>query len=683
MDIDRDIMEDTNRDICYFIYGGSYLPNRIIYQIVEELVNDIDLICLLFTCKQFYYNFRQQYKCRFKGVSLIDQSTHALNKIRDNTIHATKSFHLRSFTDIFHRSISNQLVKSNIPLFNYNNNNSHSDNSEDSIEEAVILVDQIYHKQQKNNNSDDSIETPIIMGGAGDDYNEQPLMQDLPDTIKWLAVNSSSRPLTLATGWKFPSQLEKLEYTSTINRKIEMGVLPETLTELSLRTPSETSLEEGVIPKSVTSLTLKKIEKSLEVVGDDVPVIYYHFPSHLLHLHIHFKIESPMLMFPPTLLSLSLHMPPATTDFRFPSNLVSLTLGVGRDGVSRSLNLSLLTALQTLVIRSSVPIPSDYLRLPPNLTSLVLYASTTIDSLTFFPTSLVSLETFYITIKGAVEKGEQLHDTLTHLSLQFKEAIPVGFIGPSIKTLKLGFITKELLDVALLDGTIPEGVQTLSITSYRNFGIPPTILQSINRFTWNRLNTKTENLAFPSTVGALEYFSGLPANYQIPSSLTSLSTVATRQANLLQKEYGLSTLYIYQDENNRKWLLPETVTFLSLDIPSHFDGMDETYYLYVRLDPIIYQTNVTELVLRTISRDIIHCNIQRLEDYSNNNNNNNNNSDTYDVLITDQHSLLGGIVRLSKQQPQTQQLYLNINWKKIGDPFKISVTTIPGTTNIQ
>ncbi|EGG24913.1 hypothetical protein DFA_03158 [Cavenderia fasciculata] len=613
---------------------------------IEELVNDIDLICLLFTCKQFYYNFRQQYKCRFKGVSLIDKSSDTY-KIRYNTLYAIQSFHLGSFTDIFHRSISNQLVKScNIPLFNYdNNNNNNSRSRDDSIEKSVILVDDI----------DDNL-----------------LVDDLPDTIKWLSIDSSGRPLTLEDGWKLPSELESLEYMSYNSGMVGLGVLPETLTELTLDVPPH-GLADGVIPQSVQTLVLK----NNDVFGaPDIVRSEYHLPHRLSHLYIYFAIDTLSLQFPPTLKSLTWWTPPLTPDYMFPTSLVYLKLVI-HDTLNYPLNLSLLTSLQTLKINARIyfvnePTPSDYLRLPPNLTSLTLHAKATIESLTFFPKSLVSLDTNYNIVSGAIDKGEQLPDTLTYLCLRYCHGtIPAGFIGPTLKSLKLTF---SIVHAVLLEGSIPEGVQTLSVNNYQHNGIVQLIPKSVNHFSWSEKTSVKEYLAFPSTIRTLEYkpkeIDPATAHYQIPSSLTSLTTIATRCCPTTTSsvgEYQLSTFYqCNEDENNRKWILPKTVTFLSLEIPP------QSVISHFRFDPIIYQTNVTELVLQSDSRDIIHCNIQRFEELDIINNN--NNSDTYDVLITDKHSLLGGVVRLGKQQ---QKLYLN--WKGgvgANGPPTIS-TTIP------
>ncbi|EGG24915.1 hypothetical protein DFA_03160 [Cavenderia fasciculata] len=629
---------DTNRDIdkCYFIYGSSYLPNIIIYQIVEELVNDIDLICLLFTCKQFYYNFRQQYKCRFKGVSLIDQ-TKCSYKIRYGTLHATKSFNLRSFTDIFHRSISNQLVKSiTSPLINYNNN---SNNNRDDLIEKALIYNII--ESNENNNDDNHIDA-------------RKMMDDLPDTIKWLIVDSPARlrfrrltPLSL-DGYKFPSQLEILHLI--LNSSIANVLLPETLTELTLDTP-DNGLAEGLVPQSVRSLTLQNIIYRGSSISTG-----YHFPRHLLHLKINYAIQSP-LPFPPTLLSLSLRMATVLTDFRFPSNLVSLTLYA--EPLKQPLNLWLLTALETLYISlheslgpRGIPTPSDYLRLPPNLTSLTLNAKTTIDSLTLFPNSLVSLCIGYDVISGAIDKGEQLHPALTHLSLHgWSGTLPAGFIASTVKTVKIDFNREG----SMLEGAIPEGVQTLNVTSYHHNGIVQLIPQSVKHFSWRtigRQNAVEEYFAFPSTIRTLGCMKrSNPANFQIPSSLTSLSIYApTSPIYSGEREYDLSALYnVDEGENNRKRLLPETVSILTLEIPSYRGS-------HLRLDPIIYQTNVTELVIQSDFSEPICWNIQRFEELNYSINNNNN--DIYDVLITEKSSLFGGIVRLGKQQTK---LYLN--WK--------------------
>ncbi|EGG19155.1 hypothetical protein DFA_02402 [Cavenderia fasciculata] len=82
------------------------LSNLLIIQIITEIEDNVDLVCLLLTCKHFYHNSSLKRLIRFKvDVRVFDKGI-----VSDKFTTIVNRFNLNSFKDILDNSISNQHI---------------------------------------------------------------------------------------------------------------------------------------------------------------------------------------------------------------------------------------------------------------------------------------------------------------------------------------------------------------------------------------------------------------------------------------------------------------------------------------------------------------------------------------------------------------------------------------------
>ncbi|EGG19301.1 hypothetical protein DFA_02088 [Cavenderia fasciculata] len=653
--MNKEIKEETitttnnnnNDDKCYFIFGGDYLPNRIIYLIVQEISNDTDLICLLLTCKQFFYNFKRHYNNNFgfKGIELVYQQENQISSsenIQYRTLKVSKSLYLQSFADIFHNTFSHQIVKGNNQCYNYPATFGLDGHEEKVITKALIQIDP----------NPTIVEPPLLVNG-------------LPDTVKWLAINGTNNALTVEGGYRLPICLERLEFKGK-SGVIGKGVLPESLVELCLVAPP-IGLAEGVVPESVRSITISNARHNMAM-----DPLTYNWPSHLTSLTIINDAVAviPRGFLPSTLTSLEITLTALVPGMVFPRSLVNLKLSVCTQASHGPLDLSLNTDLTTLELSAPQSFPKNIkigntVRLPSTLTHLGLHTILPIPSLsTFIPQGLRYLSTHWDNIK---DSSDQLPTTLTQLKLiRVTSPIPIGLLAPctpSIQSVELGFWGTDT-DHNLMVGSIPESVHTLSLFNYRGTNTQECIPHSVKHLIWASTTT-TELVVFPPTIQTLQSSSTFATSIQIPPFAKSISFSCKSDS---QHIFHIDSLHLHESNVNRFsniggqiLLVPETVKSIHLRMPSVV-GVNSHF----RFDQIIYQTNADEFSIDAIWHPIIHCYIRRFENSVDN--------DYFDVLIVDKVSLHGGFIRLPKQQ---KPLYLN--WKVLFnsvDPPTISRTIL-------
>ncbi|EGG19712.1 hypothetical protein DFA_00290 [Cavenderia fasciculata] len=425
--------EEEDRRRCYLQFGN--IPNRICLKIVNLLENDIDLVCLLLTCKQFYYGFRQLYanSLYFKSIDYVQQPLFD-DIVYDYTRFSMTAFYMRSFKSIFYNSLGGQLVYTR------------------------DTTDPIYLNQnQMNQSGEQQIET---VGISRCSSNITP--ESIPQSTKYLYFEDSSA-VNVDARW-IPSQVKTLCLES---QQMSSGgggggiVLPDSLKRLVMCLQD---LPNVSLPKSLAKLTLTNR------TNQDTPITLDYCFKDLTELvkltifgvHFNTSLTPPVnWRLPSALTTLNISLDDAPP-FEFPPSLVTLYLTL-ENTTACTLSLGYLSMLKTLDIRSILSMPVSVSVYPPNLVSFSLQA-TSPTPLTPFPSTMTKLDTLYCNVRDLNGlASSSLPETLTDISLvEIGECFRTGILPLSTTTLLLSF--EEYFRV--MEGSIPNNFLDTRVTHH-------------------------------------------------------------------------------------------------------------------------------------------------------------------------------------------------------------------------
>ncbi|EGG21023.1 hypothetical protein DFA_00892 [Cavenderia fasciculata] len=640
------------------------LPNITILKIIKEVNNNVDLICLLLTCKRLYYNIRQLYSSTL-------QFRHIKYRVfyHQWLVKSTKSFNLHSFKHLFNNALSNQIVvfdddvddpykqSLNSHLINNNNNDNNLTPPPDniSIHLSIHMLSDIIVPLPSTTTSIDitsKIDTPL----------PSTLLQGI-ENLGHLSISDYTSPQRLC---KLPDTLKSFELYYTWPSCIEGDdVFPLGLETLSIS--SLNGYEGDRVPITLSSFGLEKLKslKSLELA----PVVITEFP----HLPPPPSSSSSSCFLPISLTSLDIVFE-CTVPSNFFQSLVSLesiTMRLEEDDDDdydqtpkvTTLDLTNLYVLNSLKLFPSRLFDASLIKLPLSSSLKTLYVSKLTNlSTQFFPTTLTSLDMNCAQIDyETIELPNSLIE-LTLVKYQDEDPIPVGFIPSSVKTL---LIPSHERDLEIIPLSIPSSVETLTLYGYDGPTTSEYLPDSIKELVWNRetdtqtLPSKLETLycryiyisvnpiyhscVFPSTIQHIEY-PGI-ITFPLPPSLTSLSCEINSTYLVDNSYYSISKFnYKQQQQQQDNLLLPLNLRKLKMetrDISGKFS---------FRLDQVINQTNIEKLTFTFYRGILFKATIKRLD------------KDNSRVLIVDNKSLFGGIISQSRQSNNNEYapIYLHI-----------------------
>ncbi|EGG15508.1 hypothetical protein DFA_10349 [Cavenderia fasciculata] len=115
------LLEDTNKDRCYFQYG--MISTILLLKIINLIDDNLDLICLLMTCRSFYRDFIEKFKptLPFKHIPIINDppsSSSSFSSLSkwihlNNMEHITKKccYPMKRFESLFQNALANQMIQ--------------------------------------------------------------------------------------------------------------------------------------------------------------------------------------------------------------------------------------------------------------------------------------------------------------------------------------------------------------------------------------------------------------------------------------------------------------------------------------------------------------------------------------------------------------------------------------------
>ncbi|EGG21021.1 hypothetical protein DFA_00890 [Cavenderia fasciculata] len=281
------------------------LPNIIILNIIKSVDNNVDLICLLLTCKRLYYNIRQQYSgtLQFRHIRYLLE----YHQPNEWLIKSIKTFNLQSFKSLFNNALSNQILVSdnknkqsfNSHLVNNNNDNNNltippPDNISLTIYLSTKLDDIIAPSTTTSIDINSQVNTPLpstLLQGIDNlrhlsistEYTSAERICKLPDTLKSFTIYYD-KPSCVEGGDVFPLGLETLSLSSNFE--------PITLNSLGLgKLKSLKSLD--IAPVIIT----ESLPLFLSSPSSSSPSSSYFLPISLTSLYIVFECTVPSNFF--------------------------------------------------------------------------------------------------------------------------------------------------------------------------------------------------------------------------------------------------------------------------------------------------------------------------------------------------------------------------------------------------
>ncbi|EGG19153.1 hypothetical protein DFA_02400 [Cavenderia fasciculata] len=592
------------------------LSNLLLIQIITEIEDNVDLVCLLLTCKKLYnssFTFRRS--IHFKGIG---EPINEKGEISSQFTATVSRFNINSFKDILENSISNQYV----------------------VLPDLYHPDAILRHTSTNRHNAGTITTVLV-----NDY-EQKFIDSLD---------------------KRPS-IETLYIDHRYSSTIDLGVISQlpNLQRLSVRV-QEFNLG--------THTSLKSLKLYFTSKHHLVDLELNRFVS-LTELTCHFVSKIAPGLLPITLTSLTLlsveDIPPQDT-FNTLVSLVYLKLElIGRHVTSRGIDLSTLLNLKTFLLDYTVNDTFDTvdynieIRVPPSLKILHLVSYyTRIPSQYKMPLLEELNVKQHLLIDGKVSLSSCL--SIKKLSIgDCNDIIANKFIPSTIQELT---IYKETKKDILGQIEFPPTLLHLTVLGRYSESIHPlpqsliNLKQSVNQSTIPQhlktldLKTKLTNLVFKSSYPPhletlnLYYIDG---NFAI--NIPPITKYLTLSLNPTPNS-GSPKIPIYSissrlnkpiDKSQTQWL-PIHTTHLACFLN------DPKYHIHIsfRLDEIINYTNVRYLsfiIGISTSNTTLKFSIQRLDPDNNN------------VLVLERQSLTGGIITQRKSinnQPIPIYLYFD------------------------
>ncbi|EGG19143.1 hypothetical protein DFA_02390 [Cavenderia fasciculata] len=615
------------------------LSNLLLLHIISEIEDNVDIICLLLTCKKLYSSKNSSLKrlIRFKGIEVIDTDK---TGILLQFIATVSRFNLNSFKDILDNSISYQ----HIALFDQRCYNDYPKWIHDHIG-AINIVDKsnittalVYYDDNTSKSIESlyeisSIETLFInyselrtMYLGSQDLSRLPNLQRL-EVCGWrvdMDHHSSLKTLVIDVQQDERDGLDQLSY------EIDKFV---SLKELTFKMfLNNDSLNLHLLPSSLSSLTLR------------LSFIPEHDTFISLTSLVNFNIYIENFQEDEDGLFINLDGLTSLETFKFEER-ESLTLGY-------IVKISLPLSIKILTLRSSfIKISSESVL--PMLEKLYAYQNLLIDDNISLSSSPL-LKKLVIDYCVETITANLIPTTIEKLKI-YKETQDKDILGQIV-------FPPNLTHLSIL-GEDCESVQPLSESLIKlkqtvNSQSPVTLPQQLKKLT---LYFNDPNLVFPSTSSNypphLETLNLIDIQgdfkFSVPPITKYLSLLILPNHNLelnLKKNVQLPIYSITSKiqktiiADQQQWL-PSNTTHLTLDLClKKLD--DDSMVVAFRLDEIINHTNVRYLSI-TIHKTtfLLQFSIQRLDAESSN------------VLVLERQSLTGGIITQRKSINNQQQQY--------------------------
>ncbi|EGG17450.1 hypothetical protein DFA_08445 [Cavenderia fasciculata] len=589
------------------------LSNTIISQIISEIEDNGDIICLLLTCKGIYQNDSIKRSIQFKGIEAID----TINRCVSEPFTATATrYNLKSFQDILENSISNHQVM----ILKEKKKRYHSYN-------APTIIDYPQWIQQRISltDRDDDKSGGIITALVNDPKQSpslEPLSVDMP-SLETLFINQKRGKMDLGS---ISSLLPCLQRLAVSADKVKFGhntslksLLLEcdqnssltkfglsnlvSLTELTIEPSYVCGLVPGLLPSSLTSVTIGLFEVpprdtflsltslvylSLQLVAEDDTKKEEEPCIDLEDLHTLKTLK--FKLFDDTQdkkYILELSVPPSLTTLDFNSKSAYISTR------STLPKLEKLSINQVQLFDARV----NSLLVSPSLKKLVIYNCNEIMPAHIIPSTLEKLTIFKLVYKDIL--GQVVFPpSLTHLSV-------------------LGLYCEELTQ------PLPESIIKLKLL-VNTRGAPKSPLpQHLKKLVWvqpedTKINGASVKFpsSYPPTLETLD-LSDIQGEFTIDNMPPSTKHLAVDLPPLTGYEdekhtkpvyyYSISSLFPKSILDQQQWLSPNT-THLTCQLNS--DDRRHNSRVELSLYDIILYTNIRYLtVIVFMSREQLHSSL--------------------------------------------------------------------------
>ncbi|EGG19063.1 hypothetical protein DFA_02307 [Cavenderia fasciculata] len=617
------------------------LSNLLLLNIIKETDSNIDIICLLLTCKQFYHSSSLKRLIRFKGIRVIDDK----GKISKKFLATVFRFNINSFKDILKNSIPDQQVlllvdHENYPYWIHPYIFAPVEEEENRVDKRNIttallgdyeptLINSIYKIP--------SIETLYIDPHDHDGTLDLGSISLLPN-LERLSICSNSFKLGQHSSLKSLT-LDVYNIYSQRPYLSSLGLKFISLTELTIKSAFVLGFESSLLPRNLTSLSLKLLDMpprdmfnsltsltSLEIDFERIELLIeedqeeerphqfldfnnLHCLKTLLLDDFKYAIE---VSVPPSLQYLRLwsnhiHIAPPSTSLPMLEKLYVLENGL----VGGRINPLSYPSLKKLgIFECDNTIPSNLI--PSTLEKLKIHKLTLADDIILdqvvFPPSLTSLSIF--------GDNEPVPNNLPASLIKLKQNVqkaPTVPLPNHLKKLVLGLEFRKDINLLkedfILLSPYPPNLETFNIiesTGSLKIGIPPTI----------------------------KYLSlTLSPNPRESSNCIATHSISSRIPKPID-----------DDQTQQQLWLPPNTTHLTCQLNHTWHHSKWAF----RLDKVINHTNVRYLSITIQDNYDLQFSIQRLD------------PDNRNVLVLETQSLTGGIITQLKRKnniDQQQQLY--------------------------
>ncbi|EGG19141.1 hypothetical protein DFA_02388 [Cavenderia fasciculata] len=639
------------------------LSNLLLLQIITDIEDNVDIICLLLTCKHLYHNSSLKRLIRFKGIKVIDTRNRDVSK---QFIATVNHFNLNSFKDILVNSVAdqhtllpdsndypnwiqdyiteeNRVNKSNIALVNY-----YDSKSIIPIYE-IPSIETLYINQHHHSNKVDLSSISLL-----------PHLQRLSVRSHGMQLGHHSSLKSLVLGIN-DTYARRFDITD-----LELNQLV-SLTELTFKSFIETNLEYDIFPSSLTSLTLRMIR---------IPARDAFLPLTSL---VHFKLIMDGSEFSQDEVEHQQFI-----DLSSLNNLKSFKFKENESAAEYNIEISLPLSINTLILLSTYIQISSQSKMP-FLEKLYVYHSLLIDERIRLSSSpslkklviydCYSMISSTIIIPKSVEKLTIHNETdhyilgqvvfppsLTHLSIIGNFYEPVKPLPESLIKLKQTVTESSLLL------SLPQHLRRLhlqiNVSSFKHLAFPSSSNHNNNNNSDNyppHLETLNFNIKGYSTIDIP------PITKYLSLSLEPNPKPGPNDPQL--PIYSISSrIPITITDQSQQWL-PVNTTHLTCGIPRDLRrNSEKDWVVAFRLDEVINHTTVRYLSLNFSNRyskvnTTLQFSIQRLD------------SDNKNVLVLERQTLAGGIITQRRksintlQQKEFYPIYLYYNSKSLS-PFE-------------
>ncbi|EGG19136.1 hypothetical protein DFA_02383 [Cavenderia fasciculata] len=557
------------------------LSNLLLSQIITEIEDNVDIICLLLTCKKLYNNSSLKRSIQFKGVGEVINTEKG--EVSQQFIATFSLFKLLSFKDILKNSISDQ--------------------------QAIFPeLDQKEYKLGFYLNKDDKSSRNITTA-----------------LVHYLDV-----PTAIESAYKIPS-IETLFIDDEQSQVINLSSIQKFLPRLQRLSVSAGGLELGHCP----SLKYLKLDTDTAFALADLALEKF---ESLTELSISCYYVSSMGLFPSSLTSLTLGqivIPPRDTFIALTSLVyleIKLMLDMFEGAVMQSeINLSPLHKLETFKIKGDCFNQSIEITLPPSIKVLDLLVSCEqIPS----KCKLLLLEKLNVSQSLLIEGGFSMASSPLLKDLVITNChviMPANLIPPSVQKL---VIDKSSEEDILGQVVFPPSLTHLTIKGDYCESIQhlPESLVKLNQvmtesvYSSLPIDHQLEKLNLLDIIGDFKIDISSPSIKYLSIPLNPITNTTSDIFSSYSISSMITTLETITNQPKQQWLPPNT-THLSCYLKNHAYEP-----LTFRLDEIVNHTNVRYLSLIFDNHTTLQFSIQRLD------------SDNNNVLVLERQSLTGGII---------------------------------------